>query len=56
MIRVARELQSTVGDIHIQKTYGAKLGICQPSLSGNAVAKFMHSEDDVTYSTISASL
>jgi len=56
VIRVAHELQSTVGDINIQKPYGANVGVWQSSLSVNAVTKGMHTEDDVTYSTISVPL
>ena len=56
VIRVAHELQSTVGDINITKPLGANVGIWQSSLSVNAVTKGLHTEDDVTYSTISVPL
>ena len=56
VIRVAHELQSTVGDINIQKPYGTNVGVWQSSLSVNAVTKVMHTWDDVTYSTISVPL
>ena len=56
VIRVAHELQSTVGDIKIENPYGENVGIWKSSLSVNAVTKSMHTEDDITYSTTSVPL
>ena len=56
VIHVAHELQSTVGDIIIEKPYVANVGIWQISLTVNTETKDMHPEDDVTYTTISVPL
>ena len=53
VIKVAYDLQSTESDINIKKTSGSDVVICQSSLSVNAVTKEQHTEDNVTYTTIS---
>ena len=53
VIGVAHQLQLSTNDINITKRYGSNVGIWQSSLSINAVTKEMHTEDDVTYTTIS---
>ena len=56
VIGLAYQLQSMVTDINITKPYGSNVGIWQSSVGINAVTKEMHTEDDVTYTTISVPL
>ena len=53
VIGIAHDLQSSTNDINITKRYGSNVGIWQPSVGINDVTKEMHTEDDVTYTTIS---
>ena len=53
VIGVAHQLQLNTNDINITERYGSNVGIWQSSVGINAVTKEMHTEDDVTYTTIS---
>ena len=53
VIEVAHDVQSNTTDINITERYGSNVGIWQSSVGINAVTKEMHTEDDVTYTTIS---
>ena len=52
VIQVAYDIQSTEGNIDIEKTSASHVGVWQSSLSVNAVTKGFHTEHDVTYTTI----
>ena len=56
VIRVAHQLQSTVGAINILERYGANVNVCQSSLCVNTVPKGMYTEDAVIYTSISVPL
>ena len=53
VIGVAHQIQLNTNDINITERYGSNVGIWQSSVGINAVTKEMHTEDDVTYTTIS---
>ena len=52
VIQVAHDVQSNSTNINITERYGSNVGIWQSSVSVNAVTKDLHTEDDVTYTTI----
>ena len=52
VIQVAHDIQSNSTNINITERYGSNVGIWQSSVSVNAVIKDLHTEDDVTYTTI----
>ena len=45
-----------ITDSNITQPYGSNVGVWQPSLCINALTKYMHTEDDVTCTTISIPL
>ena len=53
VIGIAHDLQSSTTNINRTERYGSDVGIWQSSVGINAVTKEMHTEDDVTYTTIS---
>ena len=52
VIGVAFEMQSSHGDVNIEKTSVSEVGVWESTLSINAVTKHVHTEHDVTYTII----